>query len=369
MRTKLRFAFLWLFILAAASSNCLLSAQEWATYSEQITLARKLVEELMTSKHIPGLSVAIARSGRIVWSEGFGFANVEQGVVVTPLTRFRLGSVSKVVTAAGLTRLVQDGKVDLDAPVQRYVPEFPQKQWAITTRELAGHLAGIRHYSLKDYTETLKGAPHYSSLSAALAIFKDDPLLFEPGTNYSYSSYGWNLISAVMERASGEDFLNYMQHAVFDTLGLRHIHADQAQAIVPYRTSFYERDQKGELRPAPHVDNSYKWASGGFLSNAEDLANFGSAVMEPGFLRQDMLDLMFTSQRLRSGEETGVGIAWRIGKDAKGNRVFHHGGTIEGGRAMIMIYPDAKMVVTMLSNILADFGESNAQEIGRIFLP
>jgi CubicO group peptidase (beta-lactamase class C family) len=340
-----------------------------APLSTEISQARTVVERLIAAKRIPGFSIAVARSGRIVWSEGFGFASVEQGVVVTPLTRFRLGSVSKVATAAGLARLVEEGKIDLDAPVQRYVPDFPRKQWPITTRELAGHLAGIRHYTEQDFAVTLKGAPHYDSVSTSLGIFKNDPLLFEPGTRYSYSSYGWNLISAVIEGASGEDFLTYMQHAVFDPLGLRSIHPDQALEIVPWRTSFYRRDEKGDLHPAPYVDNSYKWAGGGFLSNAEDLAMFGSAMLEPGFLRPETLRLMFTPQRLRSGEETGVGIAWRIGKDAKGNRVFHHGGTIDGGRAMIMMYPDSKVAVVMLSNILVNFGEADAQEIGRIFLP
>jgi len=361
MKTRLCSALLSLSALAGGVCG--------APLSTEIERAHKVVEDLVTAKRIPGFSIAVARSGRIVWSEGFGFANVEQGVVVTPLTRFRLGSVSKIVTTAGLARLIEEGKVDLDAPVQRYVPDFPQKQWPITTRELAGHLAGIRHYSEQDFAITLKGGPHYDSVYAALGIFKNDPLLFEPGTKYSYSSYGWNLISAVMEGASGEDFLSYMQHAVFDALGLRNIHADQALEIVPYRTSFYQRDPEGDLRPAVYVDNSYKWAGGGYLSNAEDLALFGSAMLEPGFLRRETLELLFTSQRLRSGGETGVGIAWRIGKDAKGNRVFHHGGTIDGGRAMIMMYPDSKVVVVMLSNILADFGEPDAQEIGRIFLP
>ncbi|HEU5021990.1 MAG TPA: serine hydrolase domain-containing protein, partial [Bryobacteraceae bacterium] len=215
MKTKLLSALLSL--AAFAGSVCA------APLSTEISQARKVVERLIAEKRIPGFSIAVARAGRIVWSEGFGFANVEQGVAVTPLTRFRLGSVSKVVTAAGLARLVEEGKIDLDAPVQRYVPDFPRKQWPITTRELAGHLAGIRHYTEQDFAVTLKGAPHYDSVSTSLGIFKNDPLLFEPGTKYSYSSYGWNLISAVMEGASGEDFLTYMQHAVFDPLGLRSI--------------------------------------------------------------------------------------------------------------------------------------------------
>ena len=110
-----------------------------------ITKARALVAELVRAQEIPGLSVAVARKGTVVWSEGFGLADVESGVPVTPLTRFRAGSVSKVLTAAGVAKLVEEGRLDLDAPVQRYVPEFPKKPWPITTRQLAAHTAGIRH--------------------------------------------------------------------------------------------------------------------------------------------------------------------------------------------------------------------------------
>lgn len=341
---------------------------ESARYAREIGQARAAVAELVKAKQIPGLSIAVAHAGTIVWSEGFGFADVEQQVVVTPLARFRLGSVSKVLTAAGLARLVEEGKLDLDAPVQRYVPSFPMKQWPVTTRQLAGHLAGIRHYQPDDFRGPLNGAPQFESVTKGLTIFQNDPLLFEPGTSYSYSSYGWNLISAVIEGASKEEFLNYMQRAVFEPLGLRSIAADQVYAIVPHRTRFYGRDAQSALVHAQYVDNSYKWAGGGFLSHAEDLVRFGSAHLQAGFLQQTTLDLLFTSQRLRSGKETGVGIGWRIGTDQEGRRVRHHGGTIEGGRAMLMMFPESKVVVAMLANVLVDFGERDAQRIGGIFI-
>ena len=131
----------------------------------------------------------------MIWSEGFGLADVEQGVPVTPLTRFRLGSVSKLTTAASVARLVEAGTLDLDGPSQRYVPDLPQKPWPVTTRQLASHSAGIRHYLVKDdrFPGLLAGNPHFATVTAGLAIVKDDPLLFEPGTRYAYSSYGWNV--------------------------------------------------------------------------------------------------------------------------------------------------------------------------------
>lgn len=336
--------------------------------AQSIAQARKIVTELITAEQIPGFSIAVARGGKVVWSEGFGLSDVEQDVPSTPLTRFRLGSVSKVITAAGVARLVEDGTLDLTAPVQRYVPTFPAKSWPFTTRQLTAHAAGIRHYRRDDYLGPLKGAPHFESVQKALTIFQDDPLLFEPGTGYGYSTYGWSLVGAVMEGASNTEFLAYMQGSVFEPMGLHHITPDHVDAIVPQRTRFYMRDARGTLRHAPHVDNSYKWAGGGFLSTAEDLVRFGSAHLQPGFFRQSTLDLLFTRQNVMPDGQTGVGIGWRIGVDPQGRRILHHGGTIEGGRAMLMVFPDSKVVVAMLSNLLADFGEQEAQRIGALFV-
>ena len=335
-------------------------------HGNAIRQARAIATELIAAKKITGLGIAVAHKGTVVWSEGFGIADVEKGVPVTPLTRFRLGSVSKVLTAAGIARLVEDGALELDAPVQRYVPAFPAKQWAITTRQLAGHIAGIRHYS-DELDGVLKGSPHFESVDKGLTIFAKDPLVFEPGTDYAYSSYGWNLISAVIEGAAREEFLTYMQRAVFEPLGLRSLTADHIYRIVPHRASFYSRTKDGVLQNAPYTDNSYKWAGGGFLGTAEDLVRFGSAHLRPGFFTQSTLDLLFTSQKLRSGKLTGVGLAWRTGTDEKGRRILHHGGSLDGGRAMLMMFPETGVVVSMLSNIYVDFGEKDAIRIAELF--
>jgi serine beta-lactamase-like protein LACTB len=334
-----------------------------------IEQARAQVQELVRVKQVPGASVAVARDGVIIWSEGFGLADVEQGVPVTPLTRFRLGSVSKVITAAAVARLVETGALDLDAPIQRYVPDFPQKPWPITTRQLASHSAGIRHYLARDdaFPGLLAGNPHFASITAGLAIFKDDPLLFEPGTRYAYSSYGWNVIAAVIEGASRQEFLTFVQQHVLDRLGLRAIGPDHVRAIVPNRTRFYTRDEQGRLLNAPYIDSSYKWAGGGFLGNAEDLVRFGSAHLQPGFLRQETLDQLFTP-RMPIGGGTSVGIGWRIGRDADGRRILHHGGTIEGGRALLLLFPDAKVAVAILTNALVDVREADAQRLGALFI-
>ena len=259
-------------------------------YIEAIQDSRALIFEIMEEAGIPGASVAVGIGGQIVWAEGFGWADVELGVPVTTLTKFRVGSVSKPITAAGLGLLVERGQVDLDAPVQTYVPDFPEKRWPITTRQLGGHTAVIRHYRGAE----MMSARRYPTVESGLEIFADDSLLFEPGTEFSYSSYGWNLLSAVMEGASGEDFLTFMRDEVFEPLGLRHTVADHTDSIVTFRTSFYEKRGDGAVINAPYVDNSYKWAGGGFLSTPEDLVRFGQQHLGPGFLEAKTC-LLYTS--------------------------------------------------------------------------
>ena len=339
--------------------------------SKAVVQARQYVRALMEKYHLPGFSAAVAVDGKIVWSEAFGEADLESHVPVRTTTKFRLGSVSKLLTAAAVARLYEDGRLDLDAPVQRYIPYFPQKQYPITPRQLAGHMAGIRHYRDSD---PFYSGKYYKNVREGLEIFQNDPLLFEPETKYEYSSYGYNLLSAVVEGASGQDFLSYMNDHVFAPLQMNHTVADRNDLIVEGRTRFYYFGEKdGQFHNAPYVDNSYKWASGGFLTTAEDLARFGSAHLKPGFFKSATLNLLLTPQRLKSGKEAGtnsfsVGFGWRIAKDAKSNRIFHHGGAIEGGRAFLFINEKSKVVVALLANNVGNFAETEAGEIASMFI-
>ncbi len=319
-----------------------------------------MCERLAT--RIPGVQVAVAVNGKLVWSEGFGYADAARKRPVTRETQFRIGSVSKPLTAAAVALLYQQGKLDLDAPVQRYVPSFPDKGYPITTRQLAGHLAGIRHYKDREFFLNHR----FATVLDGLTIFQDDSLLFPPGTRFSYSSYAWNLISAVVEGASGDDFLHYMSAHVFRPLGLAHTAPDRTDSLIPGRTQPYDRDSGGSYRIAPAVDNSYKWAGGGFVSTAEDLVKFGSALLEPGFLKPETLDLLFTSQRTSAGEETGYGIGFFVTTDSLGHRWAFHGGGAVGGTAVFGLDRDSHVVVAILTN-LTDAPLDPAREIQAAF--
>ena len=331
-------------------------------YSKAEEHARAVAKEWL-ARGIPGLSVAVAVDGQIVYSEGFGYADLEQRVPAWPATKFRIGSVSKSLTAVGLVQLVEQGKLDLDAPIQKYVPAFPDKGAVITTRMLAGHLAGIRHYKDDEFTIS----KHYEKVAEGLKIFADDPLVSPPGKEFHYSSYGFNLVSAAMEAASGENFLSYMHEHVFGPLGLRNTLEDQPAEIIAERARFYDKPKDQPEENAPYVDNSYKWAGGGFLSTSEDLTKFGSALLQPGFLKPESLRLLFTSQKTADGKESVYGMGWFVGKSKSGQRIFQHSGGSVGGSSQLILYPDAHMVVAMICNFGGEWKMEEVESIAEGF--
>lgn len=331
-------------------------------YAEAIEASRALIRELMDSTGAPGASVAVGIGNRIVWSEGFGWADIESGVPVTTLTKFRIGSVSKTLTATGIGILLERGQLDLDVPIQTYLPDFPEKRWPVTARQLGGHTAGVRHYRGQENLS----AERYPTVQSGLAIFAEDTLLFEPGTDYSYSSYGWNLLSAVMEGASGREFLGFMRDEVFEPLGMRHTVADHTDSIIPYRTEFYVGSE-GVVANAPYVDNSYKWAGGGFLSTPEDLVRFSQAHLQPGFLEAETLAVLMTPQTLRNGESTNYGIGWQSATQEDGDRTLGHGGGSVGGTTLLLLAPAHDIVVAGTVNASGARAVVFVQRVAEIF--
>ena len=316
-------------------------------YGEVVEEARARVRADIAERGYPGIAIAVSVDGETVWSEGFGYADLEHRVPISPSVKFRVGSISKSLTAATVASLVEDGRLDLDAPVQQYVPSFPEKAHPITTRQLGGHLGGIRHYR---GNENFIRDP-YETVVDGLSIFADDPLLHEPGTAFSYTSHGFNLISAVVEGAVKQPFLDYMREAVFRPLGMRDTVADFVTPIIPGRTRYYVRDTEGRVVNAPFVNNSYKWAGGGFLSTTEDVLRFANAHLDDGFLSKSSRELLFTEQRTRDGEGVGYGFGWFIRTRDDGRRLLSHSGGSVGGTSLMVMEPETRVVVVGLINL------------------
>src|SRR5688572_6876104 len=180
--------------------------------------ARQIVRASLSEKNLPGLSVAVGIGGHIVWAEGFGFADLKSSLPLTPSHRFRIGTASTVLTSAAAGLLLEKGRLKLDTEIQTYVPEFPRKQWPVTLRQLMGHTAGVISDGGDEGPMFTK---HCERPVEALPHFAQSSLLFEPGTQYRYSNYGWILVSAAIEAAAAQPFLTFMQERIFDPLGMR----------------------------------------------------------------------------------------------------------------------------------------------------
>lgn len=232
----------------------------------------------------PVLSVAIAVHGQLVYAEAFGFADLEQHVPAMPSTTFRIGSISKPLTAAALGLLYQHGKLDLDAPVSRYVPSFPDKGPTVTVREVGGHLGGIRDCKPNEP----ESQTHYPSVDSSLSRFRDDSLVAPPGTRFVYSTYGFVLLSSVIGHAAGIPYLDFMRDSVFAVLGLTRTVPDEPSAIIPGRARWYDLQPDGAYRNSDFADLSDKWAGGGFLSMPTDLNDNDLFALVDAFIRPSM---------------------------------------------------------------------------------
>lgn len=334
---------LLLLIAMIAVSN---PSQSQQTTKQAIELTRNMANELLKTSHMPGISIAISQKGKIVFAEGFGFADVANKLPVTTTTEFRTASVAKIITATALGKLVQEGKLNLDLPIQEYVPNFPIKEFPITSRQLSGHLSGLPHYSGGDKIENRV----YSSVQDALGVFSHESLLSKPETKYKYSTHGFTLLSAVIEGASGTNYLNYLANQVVKPLKMNHTEPDRrTQKPNTKAAKLYtvENGLQTEVKTPEEV--SYKWAGGGLLTTPTDLLHLANGYFT-GFLRPEIVKIMFESQTLTSGEKTQVGIGWRISQDIEGRRVIEHAGSMQGARSVICIYPDEQLVISMMVN-------------------
>lgn len=304
------------------------------------------VQQEMAAQKIPGLSVAVVKENQLRWSAGFGLADLENQVPARAQTVYRLASISKPITAVAVMQLVEQGKLDLDAPIQKYVPSFPEKPWPVTARQLLGHLGGIRHYRGDEVHSTRP----YPTLTEGLAIFKDDPLLHAPGTKYAYTSYGFNLLGCAVEAASGKPFMAYLQNYLFKPAGMDRMREDSVAAIIPHRAQGYRKTEHGELLNSRLADTSYKIPGGGLCSPVEDLARFAAALNTGKLLRRETVERMWVPQKTTDGQETTYGFGWNISRK-NGMRCIAHNGAQQRVATRLVLLPEQGCAVAIMTNL------------------
>jgi CubicO group peptidase (beta-lactamase class C family) len=326
------------------------------TWADAVERGRQVMRAGLSEQNLPGLSVAVGVGGDIVWAEGFGWANLERRVPVTPGTRFRIGTASITLTSAAVGLLLEKDRLALDEAIQTYVPEFPKKEWPVTLRQLMGHTAGVRSDS---GDEGPLFSQHCERPVEALQHFAEGKLLFEPGTQYRYSRYDWIMVSAAVEAAAGEEFLTFMRQQIFDPLGMHDTRDDSlTKEIRDLATPYFPR-YAADPRFGPDVmrpvDYSCYAGSSAFLSTPSDLVRFAIAINSGKLLKPATVQLLQTSQRLPSGEETGYGLGWdleTVTLAGEHTRVIGHDGDSLGGIvASLMTFPERRLVVAVTSNI------------------
>jgi CubicO group peptidase (beta-lactamase class C family) len=356
----------------------------------QIAEISQVAAEAVQTEKLPALSVAVYQDGE-VWSAAFGSADLEQDVRATTQSMFRIASVTKWMTATAAMRLVEQGKLDLDVPVQRYCPQFPEKQWRLTSRQLLSHLSGIRHNygqngeprntdaeqaALAALVQKERSTQYvrHTDVFTPLNAFKDDPLLFFPGTRMQYSSLGYRVLGCVLEGAAHIPYRQLMREIVFTPAGMTAIVEDDALAIVPRRVAGYSRALDGILSRAPYRDVSENLPAGGYLATAEDLVRFAAAFQGGALVSVETRNLMFERPQLLNGKPVadfggpgryyGMGIMVDPGEEQPA--LFHTGGQ-SGASALLFLFPNDVVAVALLTNVDGSaIREPLARRIGRI---
>jgi serine beta-lactamase-like protein LACTB, mitochondrial len=347
--------------------------------------AADIARSLHAAQPTPALSIAVATSGGANWAEAYGMANMELGVAATTQHTFRLGSVSKVITATAAAQLVSRGVLDLDQPISTWLADLPAPHRQTTMRQLLTHRGGVRHFTPKDLDPKQPGGTldlrAYPSSKDILALFINDPLVASPGEKVAYSTFGYTLASIVMESAAGMPFLQLIRTRIADPFALKSLVDDDPVAIRPLRANGYNKGgDLGDDQPRKAADGwmnsrmsnpAYSWAGAGFLMTPPDTARFGAALLDSSAsnITREERELLFTPQTAASAGMPALGLGWRLDKDAKGRQRWHHAGATIGGRASLVIYPELGLSIALASNVMTVPGDvlSPSSDLADVF--
>jgi CubicO group peptidase (beta-lactamase class C family) len=331
----------------------------------------RLVKRFMVAQRVPGLSMAIVLDGRLAWSKGYGFADLENRVAASDSTMFRCASMGKTMTATAAMQLVEAGRLDTTADMRTYCAAFPSKRWVITPLQLLEHTSGIRHYGGPHDDDEQYSTIHYASVSAALAPFKDDTLAFQPGTRWLYSTYGYDVLGCVIEGASGMPLLDYMRSHVWQPAGMMLTRDDDPRAIVPRRASGYAM-AGGRVQRARMADMSNRMAAGCYLTTVDDLAKFIVAVLDHRLVSAATFQRMIAPTRVPEGEQPSYGMGWGVETEPWHDDWYvFHGGSSPGVSGALTVMPRHRFAVVFITNLEDIPGQARgdlAEDVTRLVL-
>lgn len=335
--------------IAAAPAAAQIGTPVQHDLAERIEEAVAALRVHQDTSGVAGLSAAMAVGGRLVWAGGFGHADLQNDVPMSSETVSRVGSISKPIAAVAAMALWDQGKLELDAPISRYLHDYPRQNAGITMRQLMSHTAGVRHYQGSEFLSN----EEFDDVMAPMGVFWEDPLLFEPGSDYSYSTYGWTVVSAVTEAADADrPWVAILRDELTGPLGLVRLQPEWQDSVISGHARFYERGERegdgaATWTNSPEVDLSNKWAGGGLVGTTSDLVNFALGVMRGEVLSEAARAEMWRQQTPEG--EASYGLGWRVG-EIDGLRAVSHSGGSTGATAMLILLPDHGVAVALLGN-------------------
>jgi CubicO group peptidase (beta-lactamase class C family) len=323
-------------------------------YADKLRAFEVFVREQMEKNKIPGLTIGFIKDD-YVWVKGFGYADLENKVPAKAESSYRLASVQKSMTAAAVLQLVEQAKINLDAEIQTYVPYFPKKKYRITVRQLLYHLGGIPHYVNRDVEQHIKD---HKTTREAISIFENFDLIAEPGTKFSYSSYGYNLLGAAIEGASKQPYADYMREHFWQPLGMNDTRIDDPLGLIPNRVRGYQLINGG-LKNSEFIDVSSRFAAGGARGTVVDLLKFMRGLNDGKLLSQRSIDLMYAPVKTRDGSisgfprTAGYAMGWNLVPQKSGLVIINDGGQQET-RTFILNFPAKKFALAVAQNLESD---------------
>lgn len=319
----------------------------------------------LEKRKVPGVSMAVVRDGKAVLARGYGLANVEHGVPAKPETVFQLASVTKQFTAAAALLLADDGKLSLDDPISKHLPDLPAAWSGVTVRHLLNHTSGIKSYtSLPGF---FKNARRDYSREELIGLVRDLPLEFQPGEKWAYNNTGYFLLGMLIERVSGKSYGEFLEERIFRPLGMTSTRVNEQLAVIPHRADGYSLEA-GKLRRAEFVSPTQPYSAGALVSTVEDLAKWDAALYIDRPLKASLREEMWTATKLTGGGTAGYGYGWAVG-EANGHKMIEHGGGIPGFSTQITRFPSQRLTVIVLTNLEGGHAGALARGVAALYHP
>lgn len=324
------------------------------SHTQDHTNVDEKMKLFVSSNKMKGVSAAYSVAGETIWKEENGYSDDDGKIAFTSQTLTRTASIAKPMTAIAIMQLMEHEKLDIDDPLSKYVPGLPPSiADKITIRQLLGHTSGIGGYGSGDEAETTK---EYATLKEAVELFKDRDLLFEPGTDFNYSTYGYVMLGRVIEEVSGLTYEEYLQKNIWDVAKMSNTGVEKYGVKYENKSSLFHCKKK-KAKKAKQNNLSNRIPGGGFYSTVEDLMKFGNAILENKFISEKSLVRMCQSHGMKK-EGNPYGMGWYLygGKENPG-ALIGHSGEQTGCTTQLMIVPKLRTVVVVMSNTSGNFNE------------